>query len=134
MKTKMILFGVMVAAVSAITVRTAQAQAPAEPAVKVVPILHEDAVKVIYGYESNKSVEVKFYSADRNINNDLIRGKSFKKGFIKRYSLENLKGESFWVDVVSPEVSVTYLVTSKDGKWSTQLERTTFNYQLLASN
>jgi hypothetical protein len=136
MKTKTILFGVVVAALSAISLGKANAQAPAEPAVKVIPVSKEkDVLKVIYGYSASKAVEVKFFGSDGIIESDKINGSTFESGFMKKYNVKGLRGELFSIEISSPEVSVTYKVSmAKDGRWSTQLEKTTYNFPLLASN
>jgi hypothetical protein len=132
MKTKTIIFGVVIAAISSFTISKANAQAQ-EPAVKIVSSIDPDMIKVIYGYDTNEGVEVKFTNADGLLKTDKIRGKDFKGGFLKKYDVEKMRGNAFWVEVESSEVSVTYKMTeAKNGKWSAQLEKTTYNYPIVA--
>jgi hypothetical protein len=132
MKTKTIIFGVVIAAISIFTITNTKAQGQ-EPAIKVVPGAQPDMIKVLYGYDTDKLVEVRFTNADGIIKTDRISGKDFKGGFLKKYDVENMKGSSFWVEVESPELSVTYKMTAaKNGKWSAQLEKTTYNYTIVA--
>jgi hypothetical protein len=134
MKTKTIILGVVVAVISSLTISNAKAQTQ-EPAVKIVPTLLPDVIKVIYGYDTKESVEVKFMNVDGIVKTDKINGKDFKGGFLKKYNVEKLRGSAFWVDVTSPELSVTFkMTTAKNGKWSAQLEKTTFNYPIVALN
>ncbi len=132
MKTKTIILGVVVAAISTFTISKAKAQAQ-EPAVKIVSTIDHDVIKVIYGYDTNEVVEVKFINADGIVKTDKINGKHFSGGFLKKYNVEKMQGGAFWVEVESPELSVTYkMTTAKNGKWSAQLEKTTYNYPIVA--
>ncbi len=131
MKTKTIILGVVVAAISSFTISKAKAQVQ-EPAVKIVSTTDHDLIKVIYGYDTNEAVEVKFITADGIVKTDKIYGKSFSGGFLKKYNVEKMQG-GFWVEVESPELTVTYkMTTAKNGKWSAQLEKTTYNYPIVA--
>jgi hypothetical protein len=130
MKTKTIILGVVVAAISTFTISKAKAQ---EPAVKIVSTIDHDVIKVIYGYDTNEAVEVKFINAEGLLKTDKISGKDFKGGFLKKYNIEAMRGSAFQVEVESPELSVTYkMTTAKNGKWSAQLEKTTYNYPIVA--
>ncbi len=132
MKTKTIILGVVVAAISTFTISNAKAQSQ-EPAVKIVSTIDQDVIKVIYGYDTNEAVEVKFINADGILKTDKINGNAFSGGFLKKYNVEKMQGSAFWVEVESPELSVTYKMTiAKNGKWSAQLEKTTYNYPIVA--
>jgi hypothetical protein len=132
MKTKTIILGVVVAAISTFTISKAKAQAQ-EPAVKIISTIDHDVIKVIYGYDTNEAVEVKFINADGIVKTDKINGKAFSGGFLKKYNVEKMQGGAFWVEVESPELTVTYkMTTAKNGKWSAQLEKTTYNYPIVA--
>lgn len=134
MKTKAILLGVVVAALSALTLSEAKAQSTEQPAVRVVSSNQDNIIKLIYGYDSEKAVEVKFLDGTGMIASDRIQGKSFDKGFIKKYKVERAKGSDFWVEVTSTELSVTYRMSKgEDGKWASQLEKATYNYPAVAS-
>jgi hypothetical protein len=134
MKTKTILFGVAIAIIASVTLSTAHAQTLEQPSVKVIPGSTLNTIRVIYGYSTDKAVEVTFFNNDGIIEKDVIKGKNFVDGFIKPYNVELMKGQAFWIEVESPQLTVTYkLVASKNGKWTPQLEKTTYNYSLFAS-
>jgi hypothetical protein len=131
MKTKSLIFGMVIAISAALSSSTAHAQD--QPAIKVVPAMEQDYVKIIYGYNTVKSVTVKFLTNDGILKTDNIKGKNFEGGFIKKYNLESLKGSTFWVEIVSPEHAVTFkMIPYKQGKWTAQLEKSTHNYGALA--
>lgn len=133
MKTKAILLGVVVAALSAMTLGEAKAQGNEQPSIRVVSSNQDDIIKVIYGYDSEK-VEVKFLDGAGLITSDKIQGKTFDKGFIKKYKVERIKGGDFWVEVKSTELSATYRMRKdENGKWAAQLEKATYNYPAVAS-
>lgn len=131
MKTSTLIFGMVIAIISTLTIGTAHAQD--EPAVKVVPGHEKNTIKVIYAYNTAESVDVKFVTDKGLFEKDNINGKDFKGGFIKKYNLESLKQSTFWVEVDSKELSVVFkMIPSKDGKWTAQLEKTTYNHIALA--
>lgn len=131
MKTRTLIFGMVIAVISTLTISTARAQD--QPAVKVVPGLEKNTIKVIYAYNTAESVDVKFLTGDGLFEQDNINGKNFEGGFIKKYNLESLKGGTFWIQVDSPELSVTFkMIPSSKGKWTAQLEKTTYNHTALA--
>jgi hypothetical protein len=133
MKTKKIIFGIVVAAISTLVINQARAQE--QPAIKIVPAIEQNVIKVIYGYHSTKFVEVTFSNHEGVINIDRIGGETFTKGFMKKYNVEKMRGNIFWIQVQSPELSVTYKMTgAKNGKWLPQLEKTTYNHQIVALN
>jgi hypothetical protein len=134
MKTRTIVLGVVVAVISTLSVSRARAQGVEQPAVKVIPTGEKDVIKLIYGYDSQQSVDVKFMDANGIIGNDKIKGKSFEGGFSKKYKVTRESGDAFWVEVTSPELSVIYKMTAAaNGKWAAQLEKTTYNYAVVAS-
>lgn len=134
MKTKAILLGVVVAALSALTLSEAKAQGTEQPAVRVVSSNQDNIIKLIYGYDSEKTVDVRFLDGNGTIVSDKIQGKSFEKGFIKKYKVELSKRNDFWVEVTNTELSVTYRMSKgEDGKWAAQLEKATYNYPVVAS-
>ncbi|MBC7885789.1 MAG: hypothetical protein H7X99_09955 [Saprospiraceae bacterium] len=131
MKTKTLIFGMVIAIISTLTISTARAQS--EPSVKVVHGHEKNSIKVIYGYDAEESVEVKFLTADGILETDIIKGEDFEGGFIKKYNLDILKGNIFWVEVDSEKLSVTFkMVPYKDGIWIAQLEKTTYNHPAVA--
>lgn len=133
MKTKAILLGVVVAALSAMTLSEAKAQSTEQPSIRVVSSNQDDIIKLIYGYDSEK-VEVKFLDGAGLIASDKIQGKTFDKGFIKKYKVNRTKGGDFWVEVKSAELLVTYRMRKgENGQWAAQLEKATYNYPAVAS-
>ncbi len=85
-----------------------QAQSISEPAVKVLPTNQPGVIKVIYGYDTDKMVNVKFFNDDMTFMSDMISGKSFKNGFTRRYDVTNIAEKSFFVEVSSENLSVVY--------------------------
>ena len=72
MKTKIIIAGVIVAAVSVMTLRNAQAQDQQDPSVKIIPTTQKDVIKVIYAYNSAEAVNVKFSNREEVLKTDKI--------------------------------------------------------------
>lgn len=134
MKTKTIIFGIMIAAISSISITT-KAQLN-QPEIRIVPVNDPNAIKVIYGYDNKEAVEITFTEADnRTILTDKINGDNIKGGFQRKYIMRKLEVNEFWVEVTSPELSAKYKVShDKNGRWSAQLEKTTYNYPIVAFN
>lgn len=132
MKTSIIIAGVLVAAISAFAITSAQAQV--EPNVKVIPASEQDMIKVIYAYESAASIDVRFLDADKVLFTDQVKAKNFSSGFMRKYSLEKFESKELWVEVISPELTVTYkLLQGENGRWLAQLEKATYTYPVVAS-
>lgn len=126
----MLVTGIALALICAFSV-TAQAQ---EPAVKVVPGADANTIKVIYGYESQSPVEIRFTDETGTISLDRIKGRSFAHGFVKKYKVTREKGDAFWVQINSQDLAITYKLTAQpNGKWLANLEQTTYNYPAVAS-
>ncbi len=123
-------------AVIAVTAITAQAQSELSPAIKVLPSAEEGVVKILYAYETTKPVEVRFSNESGILKTDRVKPSSFAHGFIKKYDVSGIDTKKFKVEVISENVSVTYLITeSKNSKGFTpRLESTTYNQSLVASN
>ena len=133
MKTKMLILGVVIAVISAITVSRAKAQDGQLPAVKIISTDISDVVKLIYGYDSREPVMVKFLGKDGIFFQDRVKGENLISGFSKKYKLRPTPGSDIRVEVSSNELSVTYhLTVGKNGKWTAQLETTTYNYPVVA--
>ena len=134
MKTKTIIFGIVIAAISSISITT-KAQLN-QPEIRIVPVIDPSVIKVIYGYDTKEAVKVTFTQADnKTILTDKIDGNDIKGGFQRKYNMRKLEEEEFWVEVSSPELSARYKVShDKNGKWSAQLEKTTYNYPIVALN
>ncbi|NOT75801.1 MAG: hypothetical protein HOP08_12815 [Cyclobacteriaceae bacterium] len=112
------------------------AQTIDEPAIKILPTVQKGILKVLYAYNNNEAVEVKFFNADGPIVTDKIKSGTFQNGFSKKYDVRKTSPGDLWVEVSSEDLSVTYrLVESNDGKgFVPLLEKTTYNHQLVASN
>jgi hypothetical protein len=133
MKTKAIVCGMVVAALSTLVMSRAQAQDI--PAIKVVSTDQTDVIKVIYGYSSNVPVSVKFLNSQGIVYQEKLTGRDVEKGFMKKYDVVNMKNDDLWVVVDGQELSVTFkMATSRSGKWSAQLEKVTHNFPTIALN
>ncbi|MFM8739346.1 MAG: hypothetical protein ACKOC0_03985 [Cytophagales bacterium] len=131
MKTKILLVGVVVAAISACTL---SAKAQTQPAVKIIPGLQSNTIKLIYGYDRNETVEISFLDKTGVIRSEHIKAKNFNHGFVKKYKIQRDQYDAFWVEVKNSDMIVTYkLVAPKDGQWLAQLEKATYNYPTVAS-
>jgi hypothetical protein len=118
MKTKIIIAGVIVAAVSVMTLRNAQAQDQQDPSVKIIPTTQKDVIKVIYAYNSEEVVSVKFSNREEELKTDKISPKEFDGGFSKKYNVEKMDDKPFWVEISNSALTVTYRMKSQNGKWS----------------
>ena len=134
MKTKIIIAGVMVAAISVMTLRNAQAQNQQDLSVKIIPTAQKDIIKVIFAYNSEEAVSVKFSNREEVFKTDKVSPKDFEGGFSKKYNVEKMDGKPFWVEISNSALSVTYRMKSKNGKWSAQIEKTTNNHPIVAMN
>jgi hypothetical protein len=134
MKTKTIIFGIVIAAVSSISIAT-KAQVN-QPDIRIVPIDNPNVIKLIYGYNTQESVKITFTQSDNTtILTDKINGNDFVGGFQRKYDMRKIEDNIFWVEVTSPELSARYKVAhDKNGRWSAQLEKTTYNYPIVAFN
>jgi hypothetical protein len=134
MKNTSALIAGLALALSAFSFAPASAQLAGEPPVKVVPTLDKGILKVIYAHNS-PSVEVKFYDAQGLMLTDRIKGSAAQGGFMKRYDIRNLKSNSYWVEITSPELSVTYKVDNQGKESSVPvLESTTYRHAMVAKN
>lgn len=133
MKTKITLVAGFAMALIMLAFQNSNAQATNEPAVKVVPA--GGAIKVIYAQGGEQAVLVKFLDQDNIALTDRIDSKNFDKGFIKRYDIKSVKGDTFWVEVSTRDFSALYKLTrdSKKSTWQSTLESATYTYNLLAS-
>jgi hypothetical protein len=119
---------------SAMSFAVTNSNAQSGPAVKILPTTEKGILKIHYAQPTFKAVSIKFYDESGLITSDKV-SKSYEKGFSKKYDLSNLKAGEYWVEITSPELSVTYkLAGSKEKTWVTTLEKTTHNYPLVATN
>jgi hypothetical protein len=135
MKTKAIICGMVVAAISSLVMSQARAQAQDIPAVKVISTDQSDVINVIYAYSAVNPVKIKFMNADGLLYEEKLKGNGLEKGFMKKYNVAAIMGDIFWVEVDSQELSVKFKVTpSKTEKLSAQLETVTHNFSAIALN
>ena len=106
-----------------------------EPAVKILPTTEKGIYKVIYAYDSDQAVQVKFFNNKEGLLKlDRVQPERFENGFSKKYDISNIDYGDFWVEVVSSNLSVRYRMV-KDGKsHQPVLETATFNNTLAALN
>ena len=132
MKTKIIIIvGLVVAFVASQTISYGQG----EPAVKILPTSKKGVFKVLYAYDTDQIVTVKFYNEEGLNKTDKIKPNAFQHGFSKKYDARHLESGNFWVEVAAANVSVTYrMVESGDGRtFEPLLEKTTYHQKDLAS-
>lgn len=135
MKTKAIICGVVVAAISTFVISQARAQVQDIPAVKVISTDQTDVIRVIYAYNSNSPVTVKFLNSEGIAYEEKLSGREIEKGFSKKYDVEKMKGDDLWIEIVGQEISATFrMATTKNGKWTAHLEKVTHNFPVLALN
>ncbi len=112
---------------------TASARQANEPPVKILPTTQKGVLKVLFAFEADQDVEVKFYNNEGIILTDKINKESYPNGFSKKYDVSSLKLSNYWVEVSSPRIDVTYkITTSKDG-FQPLLEKTTYNHLMVAA-
>jgi len=134
MKTRNLVCGALIVAVSALALVSAKAQT--QPVVKILPGSTKDIIKVMYCGKPNGAVTVRFTESDgAHILSDKIKDKNFEKGFLKKYQVNREQGDFFWVEVSDQDSFVRYKVfaSSLEG-WSARLEKETYNYPVVASN
>lgn len=134
MKTKSIITAGLVALFS-VSFFGAIAQQTSEPAIKILPTNQKGIIKVLYAYDSDQPVEIKFISEGEVLTYDKVKGEAFQHGFSKKYDVRNVKSKNFWVEVSSPSLMVTYKMTESNDRKSYVpiLEKTTYN-TLVAAN
>ncbi len=134
MKTRTIIIASVVALFS-VSFFGANAQQTGEPSVKILPTDKKGVLKVLYAYDTDQAVEVKFLTEEGVLTSDKIKANAFQNGFSKKYDVRNITSRNFWIEVSSPSLVVTYKMTeSKDRKsYVPILEKTTYN-TLVAAN
>jgi hypothetical protein len=113
-----------------------EAQVSEESRIKILPTSQEGVVKVLYAIETDERLEVRFLDRSGEVTKDVIKGGPYPNGVSKRYDVRNINKNDFWIEVTSPQLSVTYhLIPSKDRKtFVSYLEKATYNHALVASN
>ncbi len=135
MKPRAFILAALVTVFSASAVAT-MAQSSAEPAIKVLPTNQKGIIKVLFAYDTQQPVTVKFYADGDLVGTDNIKTKSLKKGFTKKYDVSNINSQNFTMEISSDNVSVTYQILESEGtlSYAPFLLKTTYNYALTASN
>lgn len=133
MKTKLtIVAGVVTALILAVVTVKAQSN---EPAVKILPTTEDGVIKVLYAYSTDEFVHVSFYNEDGALGSDYVKAGNFPKGFFKKYDINNIQGNTFWIEVKAANLTATYKMTkSKKGTFMPLLEKTTYNHEVIAAN
>jgi len=130
MKTRIILAGMIVAALGAFTVN---AQSLDEPAIKILPSSEQGKLKLLYARDADKAVHVEFIGENGLLQSDRIKAGSFEKGFIKKYDVSRIKERNFWIEVSSGDLKVRYKIVAKDKTFVPYLEQTTYNHPMVAA-
>jgi hypothetical protein len=114
----------------------ASAQQLGEAPIKVLPTKDNGILKIWFAAPGSQIVEIKFYDETGTLGSDRIEASNYPNGFSKKYDVRQVKSDSFWVEVSSPSMDVTYkLVSDADGHTlQAQLEKTTYNHVVVAAN
>ena len=125
--------GLLILSTSVIPVNAQQID---DPAVKILPTAQKGILKVLFAYDTDQSVNVKFYNEEGELALDKIKGGTFHNGFSKKYNVRKLSSGNFWVEVSTATMSVTYKITESRGgqTYTPLLEKTSYNHPLVASN
>ncbi len=131
MKTKLMTLLIVALGCFAIS---ANAQTSNDSHIKLVPANAPGTIKLIHAGSIDKSIDVRFIDSEGTISSDRITG-TYPKGVLKRYDVSKVRESSFYVEVSSKDLTVTYRVTaSKDKKkYTTMLERVEYHNALVAS-
>jgi hypothetical protein len=131
MKTQSIILVVLVMLIGT----AAQAQEVNVPAIKILPMPQHGILKVLYAYNSGQPVNVKFFDDDAVLFSDKIKANAFQNGFSRKYDVRNIAAKTFYVEVSSETLSVTYQLTkSEDGNdLIPVLENVYYHYPAMAS-
>ncbi|HLZ15488.1 MAG TPA: hypothetical protein VKQ08_00515, partial [Cyclobacteriaceae bacterium] len=82
MKTKAIICGMVVAAISTFVISGARAQGDI-PAIKIIPTDQNDVIRVIYAYSGKSPVAIKFLNSRGLVFEEKLAGKDIENGFSK---------------------------------------------------
>jgi hypothetical protein len=134
MKTRNLVCGALVVAISALTLGRVAAQ-QTQPTVKILPGSGKDMIKILYCGRQNGAVTVEFVEDDgASILVDKIESTNFEKGFLKTYKVNRAHGDSFWAEVRAEGTFVRYKVFGNNfDEWTAKLEKETYNYPVIAS-
>jgi hypothetical protein len=131
MKTKLVIAAIAIVGFFSSQV---QAQIGDESKIKILPS-KAGILKVHYAMEISEPITVKFFNRDGILTTDVIEG-IYEKGLMKRYNIKKINTKDFWVEVSSAKMTVTHrVVPSRDKQtFASYLEKTTYNYPVVASN
>lgn len=90
-------------------------------------------LKLIYAYEANGTVRVKFIGSEGVLKSDRITASDNSRGFSKKYDLRNVREKLMWVEVSSPEMTVTYRLETSGTGWTSHLEEATYHFTAVAA-
>lgn len=101
--------------------------------VKILRTPEAGVVKLVYAYNTDENLHVRFVTAQGEVASDVIRG-SYPRGFMKKYDVKELYKDKFWIEIASDNMTMIYrIVPSKDGKrFTPYLEKTIQNHELVA--
>ena len=133
MKTNVLLF-LFAVAVCVFAGVTSYAQSADASRIKILPSASRDILKVLFAAPVDAPVKVTFYRGTEILGEDLVTDESHVTGFLKKYDVSRIKESTFWVEVASGRVVVTYKVNRARGGrgFVSVLERTKTDSQLLA--
>jgi|SRR5688572_25307508 len=112
-----------------------QAQVLDEPLVKITPTANPHILKVIYGAETFGPLNVKFITRSGVVGSDKIEVGSYPTGISKRYDFKYINESDFWIEVTSPQMSVTYRISPlRNGGFTPYLEKATYYQAVVRRN
>jgi hypothetical protein len=134
MKTTSIIAAGLVMLLSAASFH-ANAQESTEPSVKILPTTEKGILKVLYAYDNDQDVSVRFFSAGETFCYDKVKAGKFENGFLKKYDVSKVFPNDFWIEVSSPALTVTYKMVKRKGQktYESVLTETTYNNPAIAS-
>ena len=132
MKFRLVLLIIAGLAVSSTQVK-AQYEEPSR--VKVLPTIEPGIIKLLYALETSEPIQVRFFNASGQVGQDVIKG-SYPKGVTKRYDIRKISTKDLRMEVSTAKMTVMYRLSPSKNKYSftPQLEKTTYNHGLVASN
>jgi hypothetical protein len=135
MKTKIFIVAATIVMLAALFT-SVQAQSLNEPIIKILPSNQPGLLKILYVHDTDRSVDVKFYSNEGLIASDRIKGGTFKKGFLKRYDVSRINSEKFRIEISDESRSLWYTVIGADDDktFTCVYERSTYPQPVVASS
>jgi hypothetical protein len=134
MKTTFAIAASLVLLLSAASFHT-RAQQSNEPAVKILPTTDKGIVKVLYAYDNDQEVSIRFFNEVGTLCFDKVKANAFENGFTKKYDISKVFPQDFWIEVSSPAMSATYKMIKRRGQkaYEPVLEKTSYNHPTIAS-